>query len=270
VSELEFATDSASVASQIFDSATDCQKVSAIKNPLLIITAVAVAVALGFILFANNIDGVIAKEIETQGSEALGSTVRVAKVDTDIANGSAIVSGLTVANPERFEADYAVEIASFSATVDYANRTINEIIIDQPIINIELIDGTSNFQELSENLSDDDSNSDEADESNISIDVLRLSGAQVNLVALGTDIEQQSFVMDDLVIRKLNGTSDQIANEISLELVSHVTAQLRSYLAKRFKNRVIEGLEEKAGELTNKLRDRLRDSLRPERPTEEP
>ncbi|MFT6006455.1 MAG: hypothetical protein ACI9SX_001429 [Pseudoalteromonas tetraodonis] len=244
---------------------------SAIKKPLLIIITLAVVIALGFTLFASKIDGLIAKEIETQGSRALGTAVKVAKVETDLANGTAVFSGFSIADPERFGAGNAIEVATFSASVDYASRTVKEITIEQPIVNIKLIGGRSNFQELSENLSEDGDSSDPTTEENeITIEVFRLSDAQVNLLAQGMGIEQQGFVMDDMVINNLSGTSDQIANKISLRLISHVSKQLKKHLGKQFKKRALDSLEEKAGEVSNKLRDKLRDRFKPPRPTEEP
>ena len=193
-------------------------------------------------------------------------------VTTNLTEGSAVVRGLHVKNAEGFLQTNALEIDSFSASIDYKSREIKEIIIDKPIINAELMGGKNNFQELLKNIPDsEDSAENEGDqETIITIRRLLLSNATVNLNTDNAKIEPQSFVMEDMLVNNLSGTSEQIAETLSRELSNHVSGQVKSYMRELVLEHAQQKLRNEASKRGGKLRDSILDRLKPKKPSEEP
>src|SRR5690606_19437479 len=72
------------------------------KRLLYIVLAVLVVVVGGMIYLLNNLDGLVKRAIEVAGTNALATEVRVSSVNIDLANGSATLSGFSIANPPGF------------------------------------------------------------------------------------------------------------------------------------------------------------------------
>lgn len=226
---------------------------------------------------SQNLDSFIAKTIEEEGTASLGSKVTVASVVTDLVNGKASISGLNVANPAGFTNDYAIELNSFSAEVDYATQTIKKITINKPIINAELKGDKSNFEVLLDNMPEsDESEESEASQSDqvITIKRLILSKATVNLLAkdyapaakygLSNDLDlDRSFEMKDFALNNISGTADQISEEISEKLMDHVSGEVKRFVTAELKAQATAKLKEKATEkLEEVLGDKLGDKLK--------
>jgi len=116
----------------------------------LLILIVIIGVAL--FVFAGKLDGIVKEAIETEGSAALGSPVRVA----NLKEGSALLTNFSIANPAGYTAKNAIEVTSFSAKVDYSNQLIEKIEINKPVINAEQKGQKNNFQDLLENMPADE------------------------------------------------------------------------------------------------------------------
>ncbi len=241
------------------------------KKILIAVLALVVVIGIALFVFAGKLDGIVKDVIETEGSAALGSPVRVGSVVTNLTEGSAVLRNFTIANPAGYKAGNAVEITSFSASVDYRNQVIEEIEINQPIINAEQKGKKNNFQDLLENLppSDDEEASTDEDTTVITINKLALRGATVNLITSELSLGEQtlnlgdrSFVMADFVMNNLSGTASEISDDVVKSLTSHVSAQVAVYLkgeiGKFAKAKVIEEAKEKINEkLNEKLKGKL-------------
>jgi len=252
--------------------------VAVIKKILIAVLILLVLVGVGVALFVStSLDDLIAEQIEVQGSAALGSKVSVANVKTSLTNGSAVISGLTIANPDGYSTTNAIQISSFSAKVDYQNQLIEQISIDQPIINAEVANNKNNFQELLDNIpetEDTDQNTDDSNDVVLTIKQLAIRQATVNLrveeKTVGDrtlKLEDQSFVMSDLVINNLSGTTDQLSEDITRRLTKHVSSQVQDFVAAQIKERVKEEIKSKAKEKVNellekKLGDKVGDKLK--------
>ncbi|NND81901.1 MAG: hypothetical protein HKN50_05685 [Gammaproteobacteria bacterium] len=233
---------------------------------LLIGVAILVAIiAITATIFVGQMDQLIADAIETEGSAALGSEVRVAKVETKLREGIATINGLTIANPGGYKAPHAISVANFTADVDYENQIVEQILIDQPVINAEMKGQQNNFEDLLANMPDSEESSEpEGVEPVITIKSFQLRRAQVNLTA--DRIGERSFIMDDLVVNDLRGTPEQISEVLTRRLIDHVSVQVKNYATaeitkmiteearKRVKEAVNEKIQEQVGD---KLKDKL-------------
>jgi len=239
---------------------------------LLLLIIIAVAGTVYYV--TQNLDSFIAQTIEKEGTASLGSQVRVGGVKTSLSEGTASISGITIANPSGYSNAHAISLNSISAEIDYKEQTIKQISINEPIINAELSGSSSNFEDLLNNMpeSAESSESEGASSSSdqkITIKKLSLRKATVNLLAtdyapaakygLDNDLDlDTSFVMKDFVMTNISGTVDQVTDQISEKLIEHVTAEVKAFAITEVKAQATEQLKEKAKE---KLQDTLEDKL---------
>lgn len=228
----------------------------------------------GLFVLAGKIDGIIKDTIETEGTAALGAKVSLESVVTDLKQGSATLSKLTIANPAGYQAANAIELSSFSASVDYGNRVIENIEINQPVINAEQKGQRNNFKDLLDNMPSDETQEaeSEADDTVITIKKLALRKATVNLLTSDLKVADQeinlgnsSFVMDDFVLTDLSGTATEISDTIVTSLTAHVSAQVQAQVKQQLetlaKARLAEVANEKIEEAKAKAEEKLKEKL---------
>ncbi len=241
------------------------------KKVLIALLVLVVIVGIALFVFVGKMDEIVKQVIETEGSAAIGSPVRVESVVTNLKEGSALLTNFTIANPAGYRAKNAIEVTSFSANVDYSNQLIEEIEIDQPIINAEQKGQRNNFQDLLENMPADDEEEtvEEQSDTVITIKKLALRRATVNLITSDLsvagktlDLGDRSFVMEDFVVNNLSGTATEISDEVVKQLTSHVSAQVTDYVKGEIASVAKERLMQEAKEKINqKLEETLEGKL---------
>lgn len=117
---------------------------------ILVVVLVIGVAAWYFMTF--RLDGVIKSQIETVGSQTLGTEVTVGSLTTDLKNGTLVISDIVVANPPGFNNPNAFTLSGIEAALDYDTFDVRRIIIDKPEIVIEERDGETNFSTLLENM----------------------------------------------------------------------------------------------------------------------
>lgn len=254
------------------------------KKLLLALLVIIVIIGIVLFVFVGKMDSLVKDVIEQEGSAALGSPVKVESVVTDLKQGSAILTNFTISNPAGYTAANAIEIKSFSASVDYRNQIINKIEINNPIINAEQKGQKNNFQDLLQNMpateEEEEVVSEEGD-TVITIKQLALRSATINLItsdlAVGEmkfELGDRSFVMDDFMMNDLNGTVTEVSDLVIERLTSHVSSQVKGYvqteaasmakerLLEEAKNKINQALEEKlGGKLDLKLNDQAGEKI---------
>ena len=241
------------------------------KKLLIGLLVLVIIIAVASTVFLSNLDGMIKDTIEAEGTAALGSTLTVESVETDLRNGSALIKGMSIANVSGYTSVNAIEISTLQADVDYQNQVVKSIVIDQPVVNADLIGTRSNFEDLLENMPAEEEIADAADTTmpEITINSFSLNRAKVNITS--DKLGQRSFIMDDLVITDLVGTPEQIADIITVRLTNHVTAQVKDYATQEIKAmateavraRVEEAVNERVSEKVNgAVKDKLGDKVK--------
>ena len=76
------------------------------------------AIAGGVYYVLSNLDALVKEAIETHGSQATQTAVRVDKVKIDLSNGAGAITGLTIANPGGFAMPYAFSLGEIRAGID--------------------------------------------------------------------------------------------------------------------------------------------------------
>ena len=235
------------------------------KKLLIGLVVLVIIVAVASTVFLSNLDGMIKDTIEAEGTAALGSTLTVESVETDLRNGSALIKGMSIANVSGYTSVNAIEISTLQADVDYQNQVVKSIVIDQPIVNADLVGTRSNFEDLLENMPAEEPVADDAETDTsmpeITINSFSLNQAKVNITS--DKLGQRSFVMDNLVMTDLVGTPEQIADIITVGLTNHVTAQVKDYATQEITAMATEAVKAKVQEEVNeKVNEKVNDAVK--------
>ena len=118
-----------------------------------------VTIGFGVYYLLSNLDGLVKGAIETYGSEATQTAVRVKDVNISLKDGYGAIIGLTVSNPAGFSAEQAFTLGEVSTEIDLKSLSEEVIVIEQitvraPEVFYEINEaGKSNLDELRKNLS---------------------------------------------------------------------------------------------------------------------
>jgi len=214
---------------------------------ILIGLGVVVAIVVGAVAFlVGNLDSLIKQAVEDVGTRATGSEVSLANVEVSLGDGSGALSGLRVANPSGFKSDYAFDLGGISVTLDTNTVTqdpvvIREVVIDDPKLIYELVNGSSNIEAIQNNVdafskslgSDGTSSSSSSSEGpKLIIEDLYIKGGDIRVVAgflgdkgVGTglpEIHLQDIGKDDggatpaeVASKVISSLTDQISGAVA-------------------------------------------------------
>lgn len=141
-----------------------------------------ISVGFGVYYLLSNLDGIVKTAIETYGSQATQTAVRVKSVQIVLKDGSGTIRGLTVGNPPGFAAQQAFSLGEISTQIDLKSLSeevtvIEFVTVRAPKVFFELNGaGKNNLSELKEKLSSGASGSSAASSPNQS------SGAEPKLI----------------------------------------------------------------------------------------
>lgn len=129
------------------------------KRTLLLSGAAVVIVLLGALwLLYSSLDFVVKEAIEKYGSQATGTSVRVASVSISLTSGRGTLRGVRIANPPGFSSGDAFAFGEVTLEIDVGTVTddpvvINLILVDSPEVNYEVsADLKSNIDVIKSNV----------------------------------------------------------------------------------------------------------------------
>jgi len=217
------------------------------KKVLIGVAALAVIIVGGLAFVWSNLDGIVKDAIETYGSEATKTEVRVADVKLELDAGKAAISGLTVGNPAGFTDPNIFSLGNIATKIDISTIRQNPIVIDEIIISAASViyeinkAGTSNVDVLKQNLGAGGSAKAEpaagkaagGEELKMIIRKLVVEGskAKVRIAALG-DAEQTvnlpAIQLTDVGKKSGGATAAEVAQILSSRLVGNVKGAVTS------------------------------------------
>ncbi|MCG8503624.1 MAG: hypothetical protein MI755_03365 [Sphingomonadales bacterium] len=159
-----------------------------IKKVVIAVIVLVIAVGLGAFLY---FDSIVKSGIEVVGSRVLGTSITVDSVSMSPLNGSGSIDGLTVANVDGYNSDYAFQLGSLAVNVN-ASTVLSDVVeiqsvhIVQPRINYETRIVEDNIRDLINSLPAGDGGTEatgEAAGARVIIRELILEEPQLNLVA---------------------------------------------------------------------------------------
>lgn len=100
------------------------------KIVLGVVLVLVIAIGGGVYFLLSNLDGLVKSAIETYGSEATQTTVKVASVKIGLQDGSGEIRGLSVGNPQGFAAPQVFSLGEIATQVDLKSITEEVVIIE--------------------------------------------------------------------------------------------------------------------------------------------
>lgn len=180
----------------------------------------------------TNLDGIVERVIETAGSQAAGSDVRVDSVDVDLLAGSATVRGFTLANPPGYSDDAMLRFAELAVVMDLAslnrdgtNLHIVSVTARDPHLLYELRGGASNVDAMREAVAS--GAPPPADTAGPQMQLVIDSIAIESIGAtVSSDLLPQPAEVDlgDVHLQDLRGTPNEIAQQVLRPLLTQLAA----------------------------------------------
>ncbi len=221
----------------------------------VIITILAVAIVVGILswwFIFHRLDALVAKEITNAGTEVIGTKVTLDGVRLDLLNGSVTLENLSIANPEGFSRENAFVIGKIEAALDFEARQIARVVLDESRVYIEEKSGLINIQELKKSLESRISDSTivpnigRASQEELVIQLFLMRSTMATFES--DSLQRLSEVeIDQIEMRDLRGSPEELAEQIALEIVDEITAEAQQAMVR--------------GQLEN-LQDRALDELR--------
>jgi uncharacterized protein involved in outer membrane biogenesis len=229
-----------------------------------IVIGVLLIVVVGAVVYiAQNANSLIEKAIEDLGSQALGTTVRVASVDVSLTEGRGTIKGLEIANPAGYDGPYLMQLDEIEVFINLKELSTETIVLDSVLIDGARIaaivkgKGDSNLQTLMDNLDSGSSAAADTDAggtaTTVIIDQLDFTNAQatVDVLLLGEQVEINvpDIHLSD-VGRKEGGAT---AAEVAAQLIEPITeAVIAEAIKSGFSGKDLEG------SLKDKVFDKLK------------
>lgn len=225
----------------------------------------------------SSLDGLVKSAIETYGSQATQTTVRVEGVQIVLKDGSGAIRGLTVANPPGYEAQQAFSLGEISTQVNLKSLSeevtvIDHIIVRAPQVFFELNEaGKNNLAELKQRLSSGASRSASSSpgggtESRLIIRKLLFIDGTINasVVPLDKDYELKLPKLELYNLGGKNGaTQKEIANQVLDKLTKRALAEIEKKGLDQYKTKlegkIRNGLKAEQNKIGEKVGDQFKE-----------
>ncbi|MBL6689343.1 MAG: hypothetical protein ISP91_03010 [Pseudomonadales bacterium] len=232
-----------------------------------VVVVLVLAVAGAGVYLLQNLEGIVKSLIEEIGTETVGQKVSVADVKIKLGEGSASISGLTVANPPGYSNEPVFSLDNISVSIDAGSITgpvyvINEISVDGVSVLAEQKGVSTNVQTLLDGMPSTEGGEAAPAESSAGSDVLLAIG-KVNFANGSMELRSDQFENQKVELKRLNLrnlgtpenglTPEQIGYEVTNQLVDQikdaVTDAIAQYAKKEAEKKVREKIGEKLGDL---------------------
>lgn len=218
-----------------------------ISKGLKIFGAFVIVLIGAFIVLNFTIDGIVKSNIEESGTELFQTQVDVGNVNISLFDGSGEIYGLSVANPEDFSDEPAIEMEEIRIKVDLMSLLSDTILVEN--VNIT---GASlffeqqgfgvNLRQLNENM---DLAVDEDDPSMV-IDHLLVDGATVRV---SSTIDRERRAEATLESFELNGIGRQGSNTMKQSMQQIMEPLIERAIQEAVSRGLLEQLENKVQDL---------------------
>lgn len=253
------------------------------KKIIILITLLIITVgAVFWFISSDKLNGLIAAQIELQGTKFTEQRVTVANVDMQLLHGAGTINGLVLNNPKGYSSTPVFSLNKTTLDINIQSLAdarqggpiiIDAIVIDKPEALVEFNEtGGSNIQELldaiNRNLPQSSANepmsetTKETSESGINPNVIVkkfvLAGValRVDLTKLGNTTHKKT--LPDINLSNIGGDTGLPADELGGELIKRALSAIWKSAKKEqqqvLEDKVKDKLEDKASDLFNKLK----------------
>ncbi len=225
----------------------------------------------GIYYLLSNLDSIVKSAIETYGSQATQTSVRVANVKIVLQDGSGAIRGLTVGNPKGFGTPQAFSLGEIATQIDLKSLSedvpvIESITIRAPEVFFEVNEkGQNNLDQLKSNLQQGSSTSPSSSsgkgdgpEPKLIIRKLVFSDGNIHARVVPLD-KHYELKLPNIQINDLGGktgaTPAQIASQALKVLTDRALAEIKKKGVDQYKaqlegevNKRLEAEKEKVGD----------------------
>jgi hypothetical protein len=202
-----------------------------------------IAIGGGIFYLFHNLNSIVKMAIEKYGSEAIKTQVRVDKVRIKLQEGSARISGLTIANPPGFSMPYAFSLGDISVGIDINSLTgdvivIREIGIAAPQVFFEInADKKANLNVLSKNLGKGAETPQPEEkpgaEPKLIISKASLSDAQLQALVVPLDNKQYQLTLPTITMNNLGAPKGAPPAEIARQMLDQLLDSVKAEVKKQ-------------------------------------
>lgn len=230
-----------------------------------IVVLLALVFGLGVYL-VTHLDGIAKRAIETAGSDALGTAVRVDAVAIDLTGGTATLSGFTVANPAGFSRQDMIRFDELRVAIDIASLSDDTIRITSissvnPYLLYEMQGTRSNVDAVRERFPPAETPDEPTGAPlRLAIDEVRIDGIQGALQAdqLPRTVRVE---LGDIRLPPAEGTPEEIARQLARPLLNQLASNASAAMTRALAGAVEDELRDRAGAAAEEVRNRLEEEL---------
>jgi len=236
-----------------------------------------ITIGFGVYYLLSNLDSLVKSAIETYGSEATQTSVRVDNVKIVLQDGSGAIRGLTIGNPKGFATPNVFSLGEIATQIDLKSLSedvpvIEHITIRAPEVFFELNEkGQNNLDKLKSNLQSGASTSSSSSsaksggsEPKLIIRKLIFSGGNIHarVVPLDKDYELKlpNIQMNDLG-GKTGATPSQIASQALKVLTDRALAEIKQKGIDQYKAQLEGEVNKRLDAEKDKVGDKLKGVL---------
>ena len=246
------------------------------KVILGLVLVIIFAIAGGVYYVLTNLDALVKEAIETHGSQATQTAVRVDKVKINLTDGAGAITGLTIANPEGFTMPYAFSLGEIRTGIDLQSLQqepyiINEITVLAPQIFVEINeDNKTNLNELKNNLTSSSLSSASQDKTQAADEIStqeprliirRVTFADGNIKArvAALDNKEYQLKLPALDMTNLGGSKGATPAELAREILNRLTDRASEEVKKKIIDAELDKIKAKARAKVEEEKARLKE-----------
>lgn len=200
-----------------------------------------------FLVLSFSLDGIVKSAIKESGSELLQTEVNVDDVHISLFDGSGVIKGFVVHNPEGFSDEPAIQIRETRMKIDLSTIFSDPIVVENVTIkNPELFFEQKGIGANLKTLNDNMGLSDDSSETSMVIDHLLIENGTVRV---STTIERERTVEASISQFELNGIGRDGSNTIKQSIHQIMEPLLERAMREAVASGVMEQLENKVRDL---------------------
>jgi uncharacterized protein involved in outer membrane biogenesis len=213
-----------------------------------LLVLVVVGLGGGVFLLSKNLNEIVRTAIESQGSAALGTAVRVGGVELDLQNGKGTLRDLRIANPPGSGAGNLIEFGRVSLGIDTSSALavvsgdsrhfiIDQVSLEDPQATVVVgPDGSTNVQALQKRMASEPSSGPSVDAGGepllLTLQSVSMAGAKVQLDTTGVDGKSRSLSVPDFSMRNVGGRQGKPAGDVGVAVATGFASQITTAVVK--------------------------------------
>ena len=210
--------------------------------------------------FLWSLDARVARAIEAQGTQIVGTRVRVHSVHIELAKGRGTIRGVRVANPDGYSDADAISLAEIELAIDARSLReqpfrITRVRVGDSVVNFEVHeDGGSNIEQIARHIShgsggDEPKHPQTGEPRRFAVGEFAFAGGEIFLARPGGAEGTERVHLPDLELRDLGGQHGATGGEIGEQIARAFTRRVVAATASHQLGRAVEKeLGETAGD----------------------